>query len=171
MIFRPLVKYHRGLVGAALLSALALSVVTGMASSERMVASGFADALTEMASQDMASSQTVSGSVSLAQSEDFWLRHGQSAPSTQIQPVVWNGQLVPGDRVSISGHDGDVRELQVVEARPVDEATRLDVATSNSSLTLVLCRDTAHPQAPLVRFLVSNGATLPFNQIKVQRAS
>lgn len=174
MEFRPFAKYRRGLASVALCSALALAIVTGAANSERMVQSGFDSALADrdaIARQSGHAAPTKTAAVPQAQSEDFWLQQGRGSAS-DIKPVAWTGQLGVGDRLTIPATgNGQAQVLEVVETRPVAfEATRLDLTNSAPALLAVLCRDVDRPAAPLVHFLVTEGATLPFNLVKADKA-
>lgn len=168
MEFRPFARFRHGVAGAALLSALTLAIFTGAASSERMVQTGFNSALADREGGASLATQTA---VPQAQSEAFWLGHGPHGEATSgIKPVAWSGQLNRGDRLSITV-GRDVRDLEVVETRPIAvEATRLDLASA-PMLTAVVCRDVREPNAPLVQFMVTDGATLPFNQIRSDKPS
>lgn len=163
MAFRP-IAFRRGAAsGIALGASLAIAAVIGMSGSTNLVQSSFDRALT---TRDAPATSAALGrsvdSVPLAQSEEFWLRgHHGSARVADVKPVAWSGQLSRGDRITIA-QAGSQRVLEVVETTPVAiDTTRLDDSSAGSQLIAVTCRDTAQPDAPVLRFIVSEGA-LPF---------
>lgn len=160
---RPLAFLRGSAAAIALCASLAIAVVIGASGSERLVQSGFDKALsTREAPAETAAVKQPAASVSLPQSEEFWLRNGHGRTG-DVKPVAWSGQLARGDRLTISQAGApNPRILEVVETSPVSlDTTRLDASPDGAQLLAVSCRDIARPDAPLVRLIVTEGA-LPF---------
>lgn len=159
MDLRHFARLRRGLSGAALIGATALTLVIGASNSERMVQAGFDMALSQRVDASAAHVTPDSSGVTLAQSEDFWLRHGSEHAA--VKPVSWKGSIARGDKLTISTSGSQSRTFEVIDASPLAGATRLDMAnTAANQLLAVLCRDTGRPDAPPVRIIISEGGTL-----------
>lgn len=157
MAFRAFTFLHARGAALALCGALAVAVGIGAAGSERLVQTGFDKALAQRTPVSV-SGPAVSP---LAQSEEFWLRNGHARRS-DVKPVAWSSDLARGDRLTISGSGAD-RVLEVVHTEPVSlDATRLDAGPAGAQLISVTCREVGRPEAPLVRLILTEGATLPF---------
>jgi hypothetical protein len=159
MDLRHFARLRKGLAGAALMGATALTLLIGASSSERMVQAGFEVALSQR-DEGSAALPAASGAVPMAQSEDFWLRHGGEASA--IKPVSWQGAITRGDKLTISTSGAQARTFEVLEATSMPGSTRLDTATTAAEhLVAVLCRDIDRPDAAPVRFVISEGGALP----------
>jgi hypothetical protein len=162
MALRPIASLRGSVAAIALCASLGAVIAIGSSGSERLVQSGFDSALSSRDASTEATVKQGAASVALAQSEEFWLRNGQGR-STDVKPVAWSGQLVRGDRLTISqSGEQHPRVFEVVETGPVSlDTTRLDASASGAQLLAVSCRDLARPDAPLIRLIVTEGA-LPF---------
>jgi hypothetical protein len=163
MALRPIASLRGSVAAIALCASLGAVIAIGSSGSERLVQSGFDNALSSRdASPEAAAVKQGAASVALAQSEEFWLRNGQGR-STDVKPVAWSGQLARGDRLTISqAGEQHPRVFEVVETGPVSlDTTRLDASARGAQLLAVSCRDLARPDAPLIRLIVTEGA-LPF---------
>ncbi len=163
MALRPLTSLRGSAAALALVVSLGVTVVLGASGSEGLVQSGFDKALsTRNTSAETTPLHQPAATVPLAQSEEFWLHNGHPR-GAEVKPVAWSGQLARGDRITISQNGTpNPRILEVVETNPVSlDTTRLDASPDGGQLLAVSCRDVGHPDAPLVRLIVSEGA-LPF---------
>lgn len=136
----------------ALLGALVMAAGAGMASSERLVQSGFDTALSQRDGGGALAGKA------MAQSEEYWLRNGRGT-SLDVKPVAWRTptQLNPGDRVTITPAGSTTpREFEVVGTRPVpgDQAR----SGQQAPLLAVTCRDVAAPDAQLLRIIIDDRA-------------
>lgn len=129
--------------GATMVAVAAASFV---ASSETVLRSSFATALTHAASsptKQIASAAPISGS------EEFWLtamRRDDSAPVTQPVSV--------GDQISLtlSGHHRTFEVSSVSDFSP--QITEIDTSSTPAHFVLVTARDTKDPSARPVRFVM-----------------
>jgi hypothetical protein len=156
MAFRAFTFLHARAAGVALCGALAVAVGIGVAGSERLVQSGFDKALARRAPATAA--QPVSP---LAQSEEFWLHNGHGRRA-DVKPVAWSGELSRGDRLTVSGGNGE-RVLEVIDTGRISlDATRLDAGPASAQFIAVTCREVGRPDAALVRLIITDGGALPF---------
>lgn len=161
MALRPIASRRSLFTALALCASLGAALAVGTSGSERLVTSGFDTALSsrEAPLKAAAAQHTASApSVSLAQSEEFWLRNGHR--SGDVKPIAWSGQIVPGDRITIArGGSEAPRVLEVVETSPVSlDTTRLDASEPGARLLAVSCREVDRADTPLIRLIVSEGA-------------
>ena len=159
MALRPIASRRSLFTALALCASLGAALAVGTSGSERLVTSGFDTALSSReAPLKAAAAQHTAPSVSLAQSEEFWLRNGHR--SGDVKPIAWSGQIVPGDRITIArGGSEAPRVLEVVETSPVSlDTTRLDASEPGARLLAVSCREVDRADTPLIRLIVSEGA-------------
>jgi hypothetical protein len=159
MARRPFASLRGSAAALALFAALGVALAIGASGSERLVQSGFDKALTL---REPATVLAPVASVSLPQSEEFWLRNGHARP-VEVKPASWSGtQLARGDRITFSQGEAAPRILEVVDTSPVAlDATRLDANPDGTQMLAISCRDLSRPEAPAIRLIVSEG-TLPF---------
>lgn len=145
-------------------AAFTLTFAIGSSSSDSLVQSAFNDALSSRSQSQLAAGPQAgqSSKIAQAQPEEFWL-HNSGGQHKDVKPVAWSGgHLSPGDRVTIAQQGSGARILEVVETSPVTlKSTRLDWGKP-AQLLAVACRDVANPDAPLVRFIIADGAS-PFS--------
>ncbi|HEX5999357.1 MAG TPA: hypothetical protein VFZ16_08160 [Hyphomicrobiaceae bacterium] len=141
-------------IGAAGAAALRADLIVGYGVSKALEAR-HAPAQFELATAKPASRPGRSGTAEVGD-EGYWLARGGTAT-----PVMLGKRLAVGDRISITGQDGRVRRLQVVDLSPID-APILNVADSPASLRLVrvTCRiagRTADKGEPVHFFVEAEG--------------
>jgi hypothetical protein len=85
--------------------------------------------------------------------EAYWLTGGRS-----LRPVLFDGRVAVGDRISITGRDGRVRNLAVISLQPLPAPLlKIAVGATPVPLLLVTCQviDPADPERrELVRFII-----------------
>ena len=153
----------RNLGLAGLLFASGLFAVT-FASPTAWLQSGFDAAINTTDVEPVAIAQS-QWTAPIAGSEEYWL----GAPTTpdhhdMMQPAAWHAPLAKGDRFTISS-DGSAREFEVVKVEPLLNAVSdpaSDKTTGQKTQLLVQCRSTDRNHPETVKFIVDEGAGLPW---------
>jgi hypothetical protein len=124
----------------------AVAAVSFLASSETVLRSSFATALTRASEQP---TQAVASTAPISGSEEFWLtamRGDGSAPVTRPVSV--------GDQISmtLSGHHRTFEVSAVSDFSP--QITEIDTSSGPAHFVLVTARDAKNPSARPVRFIM-----------------
>ncbi len=138
------------------LAGIAIAAVAGalLARTDLLLSRGFGNALDasrpSLSFDTVASKETTAGNA--AGDEGYWLTRAEvESPAPFAKP------LAIGDRISISGHDGHNRQLEVVDLKAIGgNLVRTDQAV-HPHLLLVTCRvagEAAGPASAPVRFIV-----------------
>jgi len=82
-----------------------------------------------------------------------------------IQPLGLTNSFSVGDRLTISRSEGRLRTLEVIEVRRLGALINKVADSDNDTdgnWAMIVSRDVEQPNGPLFRFLVQDGAGLPF---------
>jgi hypothetical protein len=150
---------HTGLFGSFALVALAGLLGLSMPS-DRVIETQFTKV---MGPSDMTAAQfQMPAAVSVAGSEDYWLKHAEleaKARGAELEHVVWSKPLGVGDTFTV-GRGADRKELQVIAVKEqAPTVTRLEVGTLTGKQLWIQARDAALGTLHTVRLDVE--PTLP----------
>lgn len=139
-------RFRRALpfLGLAAVACSILGVSLALPGAEALLDRGFDTALAEARRSDgshTSRSTTLPG-------DYLWLSRAE-----QAEPLAFLGPVAVGDRMTISGADGDTRVLHVEDVREIIAPTRLE-SGAEPRLLMVTCRIVGSDQAKPVRFIV-----------------
>ncbi len=80
-----------------------------------------------------------------------------------VQALSLANGFVVGDRLTISRRDGRLRTLEVIEVRHLGPLiNKVGDTNAGDTWAMIISRDVEHRDGEKVRFLVQDGASLPF---------
>lgn len=131
------------LLGLTAAAGSILSVSLTLPGAEALLDRGFDTALSEARKGDGSHATR-----STLPRDHLWLSRAE-----QAEPLAFLGPVVVGDRITISGADGEARVLHVEEVREIVAPTRLE-SGAEPRLLMVTCRIAGADQVKPVRFIV-----------------